>query len=141
MELMNRRGEYEGVWATIIVVGVIFAAIFFMFVVPMLQPWWATQTGKAEFAQADQNRQIAVLEATAKKEAAIQLAQAEVERAKGVAQANQIIGESLRNNEDYLRYLWITDVAGSNVDKTVVYVPTETSLPILEASRATSVAK
>jgi hypothetical protein len=52
-----------------------------------------------------------------------------------VAIANQIIGQSLRENEDYLRWLWITDVAGLNVDKTIVYVPTETNLPILEANR------
>ena len=38
-------------------------------------------------------------------------------------------------NEQYLKYLWITDVAGANIDKTVVYVPTETQLPILEAQR------
>lgn len=108
-----------------------------MFVgVPMMQPWWASQAGKAELAQADQNRQIAIVESQAKLESAKNLAQAEVERAKGVAQANQIIGESLKENEDYLRYLWIIDVAGANVDKTVVYVPTETNLPILEATRS-----
>ncbi len=109
--------------------------LIFAIVVPMMKPWWAGQSGKAELAQADQNRQITIVEATAKREAAIQLAQAEIERAKGVAQANKIIGESLQENEDYLRYLWITDVAGANIDKTVVYVPTETNLPILEASR------
>jgi regulator of protease activity HflC (stomatin/prohibitin superfamily) len=101
----------------------------------MAKPWWAEQTGKAELAQAEQNRQIAVKEAQAKADAAILLAQAEVSRAEGVAKANKIIGESLKENEDYLRYLWITDVAGSNIDKTVVYVPTETNLPILEATR------
>ena len=100
-----------------------------------MKPWIASQDGKAELAQAEQNRQIAITEAKAKQESAVLLAQAEVERAKGVAQANQIIGESLKENEDYLRYLWITDVAGANIDKTVVYIPTEANLPILEASR------
>lgn len=119
------------------VIGIIFCSVFFGVLIPMAQPWWASQTGKAELAQAEQNRQIAVLEATAKKESAVQLAQAEIERAKGVAEANKIIGESLKGNEDYLRYLWIIDVAGANVDKTVVYVPTETNLPILEATRST----
>lgn len=133
---MNKKGQdgvliLLGVFAVIVLVG------FAMFGYPLLKPWWASQEGKAELAQAEQNRQIAVLEATAKKESAIQLAQAEVERAKGVAEANKIIGESLKENEDYLRYLWITDVAGANVDKTVVYIPTESNLPILEASRMT----
>jgi hypothetical protein len=106
------------------------------FITPMLKPWWAEQTGKAELAQAEQNRQIAVKEAQAKLDSSVLLAQAEIKRAEGVAQANKIIGESLKQNEMYLEYLWITDVAGANIDKTVVYVPTEANLPILEASRS-----
>ena len=102
---------------------------------PVYNIWEKEQKGKAELAQANYNRQITIVEAEAKLQSAKSLAQAEVERAKGVAQANQIIGESLKENEDYLRYLWITDVAGANIDKTVVYVPTEANLPILEAGR------
>jgi regulator of protease activity HflC (stomatin/prohibitin superfamily) len=115
----------------------IFAVLLLIFsvFVPLAKPWWAEQTGKAELAQAEQNRQIAVKEAQAKLDSSKLLAQAEVERANGVAQANKIIGESLKENEDYLRYLWITDVAGANIDKTVVYIPTEANLPILEATR------
>lgn len=95
--------------------------------------WSSGLSGEAELKQADWNRQIAVREAEAKKQAATMLAQAEVERAKGVAQANKIIGDSLRNNEDYLRYLWIDNLQNSR--NQVIYVPTETNLPILEASR------
>jgi regulator of protease activity HflC (stomatin/prohibitin superfamily) len=92
--------------------------------------------GEAELARAQQNRQIAVNEAQAKKDAAIMLAQAEIERARGVAGANAIIAESLKGNESYLRYLWITEVASVGKEgKTVVYVPTEANLPILEAIR------
>lgn len=93
-------------------------------------------TGEAELARAQQNRQIAVNEAQARQEAATHLAQAEIERAKGVAGANQIISESLKGNEAYLRYLWITEVAAVGKEgKTVVYIPTEANLPILEATR------
>jgi regulator of protease activity HflC (stomatin/prohibitin superfamily) len=95
--------------------------------------WSAGMNGKAELNQAEWSRQIAVREATAKRDSAIMLAQAEVERAKGVAQANQIIGSSLKNNEDYLRYLWINNL--QNDKNQVIYVPTEANLPILEASR------
>lgn len=102
---------------------------------PLYRVYEQRQEGMAILAHAQSSREVAVAEAKAKMESATLLAQAEVERAKGVAQANKIIGDSLKNNEDYLRYLWIVDVAGTNVDKTVVYVPTETSLPILEASR------
>jgi regulator of protease activity HflC (stomatin/prohibitin superfamily) len=90
-------------------------------------------TGEAELARADYNRQVAVREAAAKKEAASLLADAEVARAKGVAQANQIIGESLRGNEAYLRYLWINNLEGTKSQ--TIYVPTETGLPILEAGK------
>jgi regulator of protease activity HflC (stomatin/prohibitin superfamily) len=95
--------------------------------------WRSGQVGKAELMQADWNRQISIREAEAKRESAIQLAQAEIERAKGVAEANKIIGDSLKGNEDYLRYLWIDHLQNSN--NQVIYVPTETNLPILEASR------
>ncbi len=64
----------------------------------------------------------------AKKDAEIEVAKAE-----GVAKANQIIGDSLRDNESYLRYLWIRGL--KETKNQVIYVPTETGLPILEASR------
>lgn len=97
--------------------------------------WAQGKEGQSELSKAQWNRQITVQEAQAKKDSAVLLAEAEVERAKGVAKANQIIGESLKQNEQYLRYLWITDVANNGTGKTVVYVPTEANLPILEANR------
>lgn len=90
--------------------------------------------GKAELARAESNRQIAVREAQAKMDAAKLLADAEIARARGVAEANRIIGEGLKGHDEYLRYLWI-----SNIDKVsgqIIYVPTEASLPILEATRS-----
>jgi hypothetical protein len=89
--------------------------------------------GLAELKKAEYNRRIAVFEANAKKESSTLLASAEVERAKGVAEANKIIGESLKENEAYLRWLWINGLAeGGN---SVIYVPTEAGLPILEAGK------
>ena len=61
----------------------------------------------------------------------------EVERAKGVASANKIIGDSLKDNEAYLRYLWITDMT-NNKAPSVIYVPTEANIPILEAGRSSN---
>lgn len=93
-------------------------------------------TGEAELARAESNRKIAVAEAEAKKESAKQLAEAEIIRAEGVAKANTIIGDSLKNNEAYLRYLYITGLNETD-DKgnKIIYVPTEAGLPILEAGR------
>lgn len=95
--------------------------------------WAAKKDGQAELAQAEYNRRIKVYEAKAFQESAKHLAQAEIERAKGVAKANKIIGASLHGNEAYLRYLWITSL--ENKHKEIIYVPTEANLPILEANR------
>ena len=74
-----------------------------------------------------------VLEAEAVRDAASALAAAEVERARGVAQANAIIGDSLKGNEAYLRYLFIE--AFRTTPNQTIYIPTEAGLPILEATR------
>ena len=102
-------------------------------------PQWSVYqqrlVGEAELQRATYNRQVAVQEAAAKLAAAKDLAEAEVVGAGGVAQANKIIGDSLKNNEAYLRYLWITDLAGNNRSPSVIYVPTEAGIPILEAGK------
>ena len=59
-------------------------------------------------------------------------AEIEVARAEGVAKSNQIIAGSL--SDKYLRYKWIEGLQ-TNRNMTVVYVPTEANLPILEANR------
>jgi regulator of protease activity HflC (stomatin/prohibitin superfamily) len=100
---------------------------------PLYNVWNAEQRGRAQLAEAEYSKQVAVQIAKAKQESAAYEAQAEIIRAGGVAKANQIIGESLKNNEDYLRYLWIDTMKDTH--NQVIYVPTETNLPILEASR------
>lgn len=97
----------------------------------------AEYSGKAELAQAEWNRQIIVRQAQAKKDAAELEADAEVTRAGGVAKANAIIGDSLKNNEAYLRYLFVNNLAETKDQ--IIYVPTEASLPILEAGRKTTI--
>jgi len=95
--------------------------------------WAQGKEGEAELAKATANRQITIQEAMAKEESAKHLALAEIARAKGVAEANKIIGDSLQGNEAYLRYLWIDGLhSGKNQ---VIYVPTEGNLPILEAGK------
>lgn len=106
-----------------------------MWVAPNYNVYEQRLAGEAMLAHAQASKEVAVAEAKAKKESASYLAEAEVARANGVAQANKIIGDSLKGNDAYLRYLWITDVAANNQGKTVVYVPTEANLPILEATR------
>jgi regulator of protease activity HflC (stomatin/prohibitin superfamily) len=89
--------------------------------------------GEAELARAEYTRRTAVIEAQAKLDSASKLADAEVARAGGIAKANQIIGQSLKDNEAYLRYLWIDKLDSTKGQ--IIYVPTEANLPILEAGR------
>jgi hypothetical protein len=95
--------------------------------------WAEGKLGEAELARAESNRRIKTLEAKAFLESANYMADAEIVRAQGVAEANKIIGDSLKDNESYLRYLWIQSL--NSQSSQVVYVPTEANLPILEASR------
>lgn len=104
-----------------------------MYGCPQYNVWSSEMSGRAELAQAEYSRKIQIEDAKGKLEAAKSLAEAEVERAKGVAKANQIIGDSLKENEAYLRYLWIQSL-GSGASETI-YVPTEAGLPILESGR------
>ncbi len=125
----------------VISIVIVAAAILFglLWAMPQYRVYVQRLGGQALLAHAQASKEVAVAEAKAKMESASLLAEAEVARAKGVAQANQIIGESLKNNDAYLRYLWITEVAGKDVDKTVVYIPTEANLPLLEAGRTTRI--
>ena len=123
------------VWVllVIIIIGVLCGGLYGC---PKYNVYSQKLAGEAELARAESNRKIAIAEAEAKKESAKQLAEAEVIRAEGVAKANTIIGDSLKNNEAYLRYLYITGLNETD-DKgnKIIYVPTEAGLPILEAGR------
>ena len=103
------------------------------FLYPTYKVWQQNKAGEAELARAEQNRQIAVQEAKAKEESAKSLANAEIIRAHGIAEANRIIGDSLKNNDAYIHYLWIE--ALRETKNAVVYVPTEAGIPITEAKR------
>lgn len=98
---------------------------------PLYNVWSQGLNGKAELQKAEFTRQVAVLEAQAKQDAASKLAEAEIERAKGVAEANRIIGDSLKDNPRYLQYLYITGLQeGSEKGNRTIYVPTEGGMPV-----------
>lgn len=97
--------------------------------------------GQANLRQQEWEKKILIEDANAKNESATLQAQAlikqetakaeaEIIRAKGVAEANTIIAGSLKGNESYLRYLWIDKLSDN---QNVIYVPTEAGLPLLEA--------
>lgn len=116
--------DLEGAAATGAVVGVVAIILGiiagFMTAMPKYNLW------KAEI-----ERQTIVVEARQKAEAAVEEARAEVARARGTAESNRIVADSI--DEQYLRYLYIISLAESN--NQIIYIPTEAGLPILEAER------
>jgi hypothetical protein len=101
---------------------------------PAYSVYHARKSGEAALAEAQSSRQIAVAEANAKMEAASLLAQADTIRAHGIAASNRIIGQSLENNPSYLQWLWVDELKDSK--NQIIYIPAgQMGMPILEANR------
>jgi len=89
----------------------------------------AQNNGKAEMAEAEENKKIAIEEAKANLEVQKLNSQAEVERAKGMAESIEI--ENGKLTPLYIHYLWVRNI--DKMDGEKIYIPTEAGLPILEA--------
>ena len=85
--------------------------------------------GKADLAEAEWSKQIAIEEARAEKESATLKKETDIIRAEGIAEANEIISKSL--TDKYIRWKWVEGLHDGSSE--VIYVPTEANLPILEA--------
>lgn len=120
----------------IILLGGITAGL--MIGIPKYNVWQQEMVGKSEFAKAEQNRRIKIEEAKANLEAEKLNAQAEIERAKGAAEAIKIENGQLTTT--YIQYLWVRQQNGNDIEK-IVYIPTEASMPILEAKNSQTQAK
>ncbi len=92
---------------------------------------WKLVSPRYTLYQANIERQVQVADARAKAEAATLLADAEVERSKGVAEANAIIADSL--TPEYITWLYVDQL--DRTDNQIIYIPTEGGLPILEAGQ------
>lgn len=113
-------------WATWVVI-VVFS--FFVFFIA-----WAVIKPKYNLYRAGVEKRIAVEQAKATRDSAVQLKAAEITRAEGVAAANKIINNSI--TPAYLRYFYIQQLAEvEHLGGKIIYVPTEAGLPILEAGR------
>ena len=122
-----------------LVVKVVSGIVAFFVVMAFVRPWynvWSQEMeGKAEFAKAEQNRKIKIEEARANLEAEKLNAQAEIERAKGAAEAIKIENGSI--TPTYIQYLWVRQQSDLS-DETVIYIPTESNLPLLESTKMNS---
>ena len=125
----------KALWGIIVIV--VFS-IGMAFIRPWYNVWSQEMEGKAEFAKAEQNRKIKIEEARANLEAEKLNAQAEIERAKGAAEATKIENGSI--TPTYIQYLWVRQQSDLS-DKTVIYIPTESNLPLLESTRMNKIGK
>ncbi|TCV09627.1 hypothetical protein EDC17_104137 [Sphingobacterium alimentarium] len=120
----------------ILVVVVIIIGIL-MFGLPLYNVWQQEMAGKAEMAKAEQNRKILIEEARARLEAEKLNAQAEVERAKGMAQAMKLENGSL--NSIYNQYLFIRTLeklADKGDLPQIIYMPAEGLVPVLDVNHS-----
>ncbi len=134
MATENQKNAIVGIIITAIIITIVIGVVALpMWVLPRYGLYRLNLKGQATLKEAEWTKKVLVEDAKALKAAAVYKAEAEVERAKGVAQANQIIGESLKGNEGYLRYLWIQGLQDGSSE--VIYIPTEAGMPILEAGK------
>lgn len=87
--------------------------------------------GQAELREAEWTKKIMIEEAKAEKEAALLQKERDIIRAQGIAESNKIVAESL--TPQYIQWKWVEGLHDGSSE--VIYVPTETNLPILEAAR------
>lgn len=99
-----------------------------MWIIPKYNVWSKELNGKAQLKESEYSKQVLIEEAKANLEAEKLNAEAEVERAKGMAKAMGI--ENGKLTDTYIKYLWVRSMTGNEAN--TIYIPTEAGLPILE---------
>ena len=89
---------------------------------PVYKVWEQSKAGEAALAKDTQDRQIKVQEA-----------EAEMEAASKQAEANRILGESIRQYPESMEQKWVEAI--EKTSNQVIYLPTEASVPITESAR------
>jgi regulator of protease activity HflC (stomatin/prohibitin superfamily) len=115
---------------------IVIAVVVMMFGLPTYNVWQQEMAGKAEMAKAEQNRRILVEEAKARLEAEKLNAQAEIERAKGMAEAMSIENGTL--SSIYNQYLFIRTLeklADKGNLPQIIYMPSEGLVPVMDVSQ------
>jgi F0F1-type ATP synthase membrane subunit b/b' len=118
----------------IIIMFLLLLATLLLWGCPQYNVYSKRKEGEAALAHAQSSKEVQVAEAKAKMESAAYNAQADTIRAHGIARSNQIIGNSLKNNQEYLQWLWIDEI--KQTQNQIIYVPSgQMGLPVLEANR------
>lgn len=107
---------------------------------PHWRVWSAHQAGLADLNKAKNEQQIQIAKAQSRLDAANINKQAAVIEAEAVAAQIKAIGAELTAHDLYLRWQWIKMMEETHTESaaSVIYVPTEANIPILEANRLKS---
>jgi len=131
------NGDINGLSVTIVSLASLLILIFIMMMgLPLYSVWNQEMAGRAELARAEQNKQILIAEANARLEAEKLNALAEIERAKGMAEAMEI--ENGQLTTVYNQYLFIRQLeklAEQGTIPTIIYVPSQGLLPVLDLNQ------
>lgn len=135
--VLNKTSAYVTITVTCVA-----TLAFVLWGLPQLGVYNRTLAGKAALMEAESTRQVRVLEAKARQEAAALEAQAEITKAEGSAKAIAAVKDQLGGPDGYLRWLYLQGLqepnAGGDREK-IIYIPTDglVPLPISEAGRTT----
>jgi|ERR1035438_4109530 regulator of protease activity HflC (stomatin/prohibitin superfamily) len=104
---------------------------------PHWRVWASHQAGLGDLQKAKNEQQIQIAQAQSRLDAAHLNKQAAIIEAEAVAEQIKAIGTELTTHGLYLRWQWIKmmEDTHSESEATVIYVPTEANIPILEAAR------
>jgi regulator of protease activity HflC (stomatin/prohibitin superfamily) len=123
---MQEQRGYSGLVFLCVMGFVLFIALL-LFGWPVYKVWQQGLSGEARLARATQERQILV-----------QQAQAEVDAAELRAEAIAIVGQAAKEFPEYRQQEFIGAFAEAlqegRIDQ-IIYVPTETNIPIMEAGK------
>lgn len=116
-----------GIFVGIVVV-IIFLIGLIAYIYPSYNVYSSKLSGEAVLKKAQYSEYSARIRAKAKFEAAKYLAEAEVERAQGVAKSIKIVGNALNDNPGYLDYRWLQNL--KETKNQVIYVPERQNNPL-----------
>lgn len=142
---MSKEPQIQKIKTRIIVLPMIFILLVIvglMFALPTYKVWQQEMEGKAEMAKAEQNRKILIEEARARLESEKLNAQAEIERARGMAEAMKIENGTL--NATYNQYLFIRTlekIADKGNLPQIIYLPSEGMLPVMDLNKEKEIVK
>lgn len=130
--MKDDSGDLNGLGMTVVgIIITLFVLLIIgaiMWIIPKYNVWSKELNGKAQLKESEYSKQVLIEEAKANLEAEKLNAEAEVERAKGMAKAMGI--ENGKLTDTYIKYLWVRSMTGNEAN--TIYIPTEAGLPILE---------